>query len=112
MKVGQIERKTQDRIVKLFQDNLDYTYLGNWEERQENSNIEKELLQKYLKGKYHDDLINKVQLIGHLGNAPEVKTTENGKKLARFSVATEWPWRNVSHGHNMPQLPRRGKNCH
>ena len=59
MKVGQIERKTQDRIVKLFQDNLDYTYLGNWEERQENSNIEKELLQKYLKGKYHDDLINK-----------------------------------------------------
>ena len=31
---------------------------------------------------------NKVQLIGNLGNAPELKTIESGKKLARFSVAT------------------------
>ncbi len=41
-------------------------------------------------------LKNKVQLIGHLGNAPEVKTTENGKKLARFSVATNENYRNVT----------------
>ena len=33
-------------------------------------------------------LKNKVQLIGNLGNAPDVRTIENGKKLARFSVAT------------------------
>jgi single-strand DNA-binding protein len=33
-------------------------------------------------------LKNKVQLIGNLGNAPEVKTTETGKKLVRFSMAT------------------------
>jgi single-strand DNA-binding protein len=33
-------------------------------------------------------LKNKVQLIGNLGNAPEVKNTENGSKLARFSMAT------------------------
>ena len=33
-------------------------------------------------------LRNKVQLIGNLGNAPQVITTENGKKLAKFSVAT------------------------
>lgn len=33
-------------------------------------------------------LRNKVQLIGHLGNAPEIRNTESGKKLARFSVAT------------------------
>jgi single-strand DNA-binding protein len=33
-------------------------------------------------------LKNKVQLIGNLGNAPEVKTTESGKKMVRFSVAT------------------------
>ena len=44
MKVGQIERKTQDRIVKFFQNELDYEYLGNWEDREENSNIEKEYL--------------------------------------------------------------------
>ena len=40
-------------------------------------------------------LKNKVQLIGNLGNAPEVKTTESGKKLARFSVATNESYRNA-----------------
>ena len=33
-------------------------------------------------------LKNKVQLIGNLGNAPEVKTTESGKKMVLFSIAT------------------------
>ena len=59
MKVGQLERKTQDRIVKFFQDELNYEYLGNWEERENNSNIEEELLTKYLKGKHSQTLINK-----------------------------------------------------
>ena len=40
-------------------------------------------------------LKNKVQLIGNLGNAPEIKTTESGKKLARFSVATNESYRNA-----------------
>ncbi|MEI9958292.1 MAG: single-stranded DNA-binding protein [Ferruginibacter sp.] len=38
-------------------------------------------------------LKNKVQLIGNLGNAPEVKNTESGKKLARFSIATNETYR-------------------
>jgi type I restriction enzyme R subunit len=46
--VGSIERITQNRIVKLFQEELDYSYLGNWEERENNSNIEEELITKYL----------------------------------------------------------------
>lgn len=60
-KVGQIERATQNRIVKWFQDTLKYDYLGNWEERDGNSNIEEEELRKYLLGtkKYSDELINK-----------------------------------------------------
>jgi len=33
-------------------------------------------------------LRNKVQLIGNLGNDPEIITTESGKKLAKFSIAT------------------------
>jgi single-strand DNA-binding protein len=40
-------------------------------------------------------LKNKVQLIGNLGNAPEVKTLESGKKMARFSVATHESYRNA-----------------
>ncbi len=39
-------------------------------------------------------LKNKVQLIGNLGNAPEVRNTENGKKLVRFSIATNESYRN------------------
>ena len=40
-------------------------------------------------------LKNKVQLIGNLGNAPEIKNTETGKKLARFSIATNENYRNA-----------------
>ena len=39
-------------------------------------------------------LKNKVQLIGNLGSSPEVRNTENGKKLVRFSVATNESYRN------------------
>ena len=34
------------------------------------------------------NLRNKVQLIGHIGNAPEIRTLDSGKTLARFSMAT------------------------
>jgi len=40
-------------------------------------------------------LKNKVQLIGHLGNAPEVKTLDGGKKLARISLATNETYKNA-----------------
>lgn len=32
--------------------------------------------------------MNKVFLIGHLGNSPELKTSENGQSYVRLSVAT------------------------
>lgn len=41
-------------------------------------------------------LKNKVQLVGNLGQNPEVRTTESGKKLARFSVATNESYKNAS----------------
>lgn len=33
-------------------------------------------------------LKNKVQLIGNVGNAPEIKNLESGKKVPNFSIAT------------------------
>lgn len=39
-------------------------------------------------------LKNRVQLIGHLGQAPEVKTFESGKKKAFFSLATNETYKN------------------
>jgi single-strand DNA-binding protein len=37
---------------------------------------------------------NKVTLIGNLGNAPEIKSLENNKKLARVSIATNEIYKN------------------
>ena len=46
--VGQPERVTQNRIVQLFQTHLGYDYLGNWETRPNNRNIETDLLRQWL----------------------------------------------------------------
>ena len=46
--VGQSERSTQDRIVKLFVEELGYRYLGDWSDRDRNSNIEEGLLTNWL----------------------------------------------------------------
>ena len=46
--VGQVERKTQDRVVKLFRDQLGYEYLGSWEYRDDNSHVEEQLLETNL----------------------------------------------------------------
>jgi single-strand DNA-binding protein len=37
---------------------------------------------------------NKVQLVGNLGSNPEVKTLEGGRKLAKFSLATNETYQN------------------
>ena len=40
-------------------------------------------------------LKNKVQLIGNLGQDPEIITLENGSKLAKFSIATSDSYKNA-----------------
>jgi type I restriction enzyme R subunit len=58
--VGQIERITQNRVITLFRKQLDYQYLGNWIDRENNSNIEQDSLRKYLSKKgYTQTLISK-----------------------------------------------------
>jgi len=58
--VGQRERLTQDRVVALFRDTLKYAYLGNWEDRPDNRNIEENLLRAFLKErKVKEALVNK-----------------------------------------------------
>ena len=48
MSIGQPQRVTQNRIIALFRDELKYRYLGDWQDRDGNSNIEEGLLTAYL----------------------------------------------------------------
>ena len=67
--VGQIEKKTQARVVKLFREQLGYDYLGDWTEREGNRNIEEEWLRTFLRDKqgYDEALITQALYI--LGKA-------------------------------------------
>ncbi|AKH63411.1 MULTISPECIES: type I restriction endonuclease subunit R [Photorhabdus] len=47
--VGQREKVTQDRLIGFFQHDLGYRYLGNWQDRDDNKNIDIGLLTKWLK---------------------------------------------------------------
>ena len=49
--VGQPERATQDRVIALFCQVLGYRYLGNWADRDGNSNLEEGLLTDWLAGR-------------------------------------------------------------
>tara|TARA_B100000212_G_C27059422_1_gene399131 strand:- start:27 stop:485 length:459 start_codon:yes stop_codon:yes gene_type:complete len=42
--------------------------------------------------------LNKVLLIGRLGNDPEIKQMSNGKSVARLSVATSETWKDKNSG--------------
>lgn len=58
--VNPVERITQNRIVQLFQNQLDYEYHGNWEDRPNNSNIETTYLRRFLQKKgYPETLVEK-----------------------------------------------------
>jgi type I restriction enzyme R subunit len=89
--VGQIERHTQNRIVTLFREQLQYEYLGNWEDRLDNSNIEVGLLRRYLHANgYGDVLINKaLDRLKIAANNYEQELYDNNKEvyhLLRYGV--------------------------
>ncbi len=59
--VGQIEKKTQQRVVTPFREQLGYRHLGDWTDRGGNRNIEPDLLRAWLvKQGVADALINRV----------------------------------------------------
>jgi len=89
--VGDIERITQNRVVKLFKEKLNYSYLGNWEDRANNRNIEEALLTSYLTKKgYNQTLITKALYeLGVAANNYNESLYTNNKnvyKLLRYGV--------------------------
>jgi len=81
--VGDIERKTQNRLVKILQDRLHYDYLGNWEDREGNSNIEEEYLRAFLveQKKYSEKVIDKA--------IAEFKKTAENQVLSLYDLNKE-----------------------
>ena len=96
--VGQLERATQDRLVKLFQnkDLLDYQYYGNWERDRDNSNIEEEYLRGWLGSQGVDEaLINNA-----IRKFKRLTTMGDGNKLYH---ANEAAYRELRYGVKVPQ---------
>jgi len=63
-------------------------------------------------------MINKVILVGNLGQDPEVRTLENGTKVAKFSVATNenyqdksGEWQTITEWHNVVAWRRLAETC-
>lgn len=61
-KVGQLEIKTQQRVLRFCSDELDYQYLGHWKDRPDNNNIEEDLLTGWLKRQGHAEKVIKKAL--------------------------------------------------
>lgn len=55
--VGQIEKKTQDRVVKLFAEQLGYEYLGDWHDGNRTNGIEADLLIQNLRARNYDETL-------------------------------------------------------
>jgi type I restriction enzyme R subunit len=115
-KVGQLERKTQDRIASLFRDRLGYDYLGNFEEREENNNVEEAYLRPFLMRAGHSDvLINKaIEELKRSANRLHISLYDLNREtysLLRYGIKvredlgenyqTVWPidWKNPENNH-------------
>ena len=55
--VGDLEVKTQRRVIALLRDRLGYEYLGDWRDRDDNRNIETRLLERFLLGQGHSPVL-------------------------------------------------------
>jgi type I restriction enzyme R subunit len=93
-KIGQPERITQKRVIKLFVEELGYSYLGDWTERAGNSNIEIGLLSAFLvKSGYTAAHISKVVFaLRTEALHPNRSLYDNNKKvysLLRYGVSVK-----------------------
>ncbi|MDI1475688.1 type I restriction endonuclease subunit R [Polyangium sp. y55x31] len=91
MTIGDLEKKTQKRVIRLFVDELGYDYLGDRSEA-ENSNIEEAHLERFLFAyqEYDDELIRRAvtELVKTAGDTSLALYNRNHEvyKLLRYGV--------------------------
>jgi len=74
--VGQIERATQKRVLELLTGQLGYRYLGTWQDRAGNSNVEEAVLTDWLRGQGHDEKVI-ARALHRLSQAKAVSGSKN-----------------------------------
>ncbi|MDQ0959411.1 type I restriction enzyme R subunit [Streptomyces sp. B4I13] len=93
--VGQVEREAQKRVVRLFKEQLSYRYLGNWEYRTGNSNIDVELLESNLRARGYDSTlvskaIGKLKKAAALGSGRDLYEANRAVyELLRYGVTVK-----------------------
>ncbi len=115
--IGKPERSTQNRIIQLFQEELNYSYLGDWKEEQRSLPVEEELLTSFLTDKqgYSEELSRKAieKLIKAASNLSDGLYEANKQvyKLLRYGITvreelgqpkeTVWliDWKNTNKNH-------------
>src|SRR5882672_9462539 len=89
--IGTRERETQNRVTALFRDELRYRVLGDWTDRDGNTNIEESLLSAYLsKAGYSPEQIGRATyLLRTEAHNPNRSLYDNNKavyNLLRYGV--------------------------
>lgn len=84
--IGKRERVTQNRLVTLFCDELKYRYLGDWSDRENNSNIEDEILSNYLTSKWYstEQISRAIYLLKTEANNPNRSLYDNNKEVYSY----------------------------
>lgn len=82
-KVGLPERATQNRVVKLFHDELGYRFLGSYAHRDGNSNVEEPILRSHLtrSGYTPADIARIKRLQAHYLDVREIVRRASGETL-------------------------------
>jgi len=104
--IGQPERHTQNRIVDLFHTRMGYDYLGNWEYRPNNRNIEENYLRSFLAGRGYsvtiiERSIEKLKLTANNPNESLYTNNKNTYSLLRYGVKV---LENAGENHTSVQL--------
>ena len=89
--IGKPERVTQNRVVQLFREQLGYDYLGDWQDRADNSNIEVDLLTAFLEkqGKTPEQISRAIQKLKQEAGRPDLDLYHRNKavyELLRYGV--------------------------
>jgi hypothetical protein len=81
-RVGSTERKTQNRVVALFRDRLDYDYGGSREDR-DNGNVLEGMLRGNLLERGYDDSANQASSMVRRVFPTRTHTTTGASPLTR-----------------------------